>query len=598
MKNTKRYHRIVLDKLRMSLEYINGGSGGNGRSTSNKYLRNYNTYNNTKFGNFVDLKNNYSLSVQDLNIGTNNQIISPSLNETKNAIDSHLSHMAKTKGETKIRSVEGIYKPKEILTQLEQAIRYYEIKKDLNFHLDQSYKFGCIFDKGWLFINPITKNIESLLPWMANILEAEYHYDKQHLTKGLVRYNDYPITLAIKNYGEELESYYGGADYCRLLELYFDTQEKSIELYINNKLVKTYPYAGDIPLLLNFAYEPLFGLRTTSMVDQTINIQRIINMLSGREVKKIRLSPSGKMLIPFDARVESSDISNEVGTIIRFQGENPPDYFDPPAGNTTDEQLIDMWSERLYNILGEDRKQSQSQGGSESSSGKAIATRMELTDNRFQSAIDHRNRMHETAVNLMFSVFKDEQEIMPESPFRGKYGWAEIAKMKDDLQFEYIITPDNNDLGKLQQMQALGIPPNDILQMMGVESVNEKLGEENAPQDQIDNMITKVIIGEPLEGYESINIAYDLFDERADVYIANLAKHPGSGMYIDRLNNLIDQIHQKGEEEGFYKIQEYAMAMMQPPMMQQQAGMEQPQEGDPSQAEDQQQANPEQQGAM
>jgi hypothetical protein len=159
-----------------------------------KYHRNYRRYNYTPFASLNNIKDpsvvGYYEQPAEIEEDTT---ATPQLNVIKSCIDTLTSKIAQSKVRPFFNTQNGTFKDIQTVKQAQAFFDLYYDAQNVNKKVSETFRDSCIFEKGVIYINEVSKNIEKALPWQVFVRPAEVTYGK--LTRVYYERKDYPTTL-------------------------------------------------------------------------------------------------------------------------------------------------------------------------------------------------------------------------------------------------------------------------------------------------------------------------------------------------------------------------------------------------------------------
>jgi len=408
----------------------------------------------------VDLEyfNEYSDQVWNFrywNVQDADLAVSPKINVIKSVIDTLVSKLASQKVRPYFNPVNGLYETRKIVKQAQQFFDIIYDTEHISNKMSLAYRNACIFGSGYVFFNTWTKEIEVPGTWQVGIANTEKGYGTP--TKLLVEYKNMPVTMLSK-YG--ITKQYG-LDYVRL-QLLFDTVEHKCFIYVENAKEKEAPYRADIiPIVSLYHTRPVFGTRTTSIVDELNGIQANIDIINAKISAAGQLTPANTTFVEAGSSLTTADISNKTGNAYLVK--MGPNHNQLPVVNVTPAPFDPMWStlldtyvQKAYEIVGISQLSAQSQKPSGLDSGVALSTMEDIESDRFQTQVDNYVHAFVDLANLIIEVM-DDGPILPKSIDTADYTWDDIRKQKDlfKVQFSAASALSKDPATKIQQILQL-----------------------------------------------------------------------------------------------------------------------------------------------
>jgi hypothetical protein len=349
---------------------------------------------------------------------------------------------------------------------------------------------ACIFERGYLWLDPISRNVISLFPWEVGLIDSEQRFDK---TKALVRIENYPVTN-LKQYGINKNNQM----YC-LFEIFYDTITKKQIIYIDNKEEKSLSYNGPIPLVYIEFTPAINGYRTTSIVDELMGHQEQLNRINATINEAAGLTPGFYIVGPESDGIDAIEISNGNGRYIGYRpgpGSAPITFETPHFIDPEWFQLRDGLVASAYEQIGISQLTASSKNPlGEGASGKALETLENVESGRFQTQVDHFIKLQEELVKLIPLIFDEDIELIDGVTI------GDIKKDYDTLKFEFaslswMSRDPQTRYQEIQNLAAQGlIPSSKVLELMEMGDLTAAYTYGSAFQDAIDTCIENAING-------------------------------------------------------------------------------------------------------
>ena len=445
-----------------------------GSSRRGKYYRNYRRYNYTPF---ADIENISSPSVvgyyeQPAEI-EEDTTQTPQINVIKSCIDTLTSKIAQSKVRPFFNTQNGSFKDIQIVKQAQAFFDLYYDLQGVNKKVSEAFRDACIFEKGVIYIDPDTKEINKALPWQVFIRPAEVTYGK--ITRVYYERKDYPTTLIDERLIEKAKC--ENADYV-VYGIYYDTFNKIKSVLINGYVVETVDYkASKIPFIFLHYCSPIIGDTSQSVVDMLNSIQLEIDSLMMKVKDASQLNPALTFCVPKGSSVKTSQLNNRVGQILEYNA--TPNMTGSPVTVATpafiDSQYmatIDELKQMAYELVGISQLSAMSTKPTGLDSGVALSTMENIESDRFETQLNQVIRAYVDIAKTCIEVFPEEDTILPEDNHRLSIKWKDIVEESNKMviQFSAADSLSKDPSTKLQQLQMLAqtgiIPVTRIAQFM------------------------------------------------------------------------------------------------------------------------------------
>lgn len=480
---------------------------------------------------------------------------SPKINVVKSVIDSLVSKISNQKVRPYFNPVNGLYSTRAIVKQAQQFFDIIYDKEKVHDKVTQAFRNACIFGIGYAFFNPFTKSIEVPGSWQIGILNTEQGYGKP--TKCLIEYKCFPVTLLDK-YG--IKGKYQ-SNYVNF-KLFFDTIEGKAIAYINEVKALEKSYKADvIPLIAVNCNKPVFGTRSTSIVDELDGIQTNIDLICNKMSAAMQLTPANTTYVEAGSSLQPGDLSSKTGNVYTVKmgpGVNnlpvvnvTPAPFDPMLQN-----LLDSLIKQAYEIAGISQLSAQSKKPAGLDSGVALQTLEDIESDRFQTQVDHYVHAFIDLADLIIELM-DDDTILPKSVNTAEYTWEDIRKQKElfKIQFSATSALSKDPQTKLQQVMQLtqvGLITTDKIAMyLDSPDLEDAYKGASAIQDAIDATIQRAIDNEVYDIPDYISyqqLLTQIIIEENKLYASEDMES------LNKLHTLKDNLLNIMNEEGFVDL--------------------------------------------
>ena len=445
-----------------------------GSTRRGKYYRNYRRYNYTPFADLENISNPsvvgyYEQPAENEEDTTN----TPQINIIKSCIDTLTSKIAQSKVRPFFNTQNGSFKDIQIVKQAQAFFDLYYDLQGVNKKVSEAFRDACIFEKGVIYIDPDTKEINKALPWQVFIRPAEVTYGK--ITRVYYERKDYPTTLIDERLIEKAKC--ENADYV-VYGIYYDTFNKIKSVLINGYVVETVDYkASKIPFIFLHYCSPIIGDTSQSVVDMLNSIQLEIDSLMMKVKDASQLNPALTFCVPKGSSVKTSQLNNRVGQILEYNA--TPNMTGSPVTVATpafiDSQYmatIDELKQMAYELVGISQLSAMSTKPTGLDSGVALSTMENIESDRFETQLNQVIRAYVDIAKTCIEVFPEEDTILPEDNHRLSIKWKDIVEESNKMviQFSAADSLSKDPSTKLQQLQMLAqtgiIPVTRIAQFM------------------------------------------------------------------------------------------------------------------------------------
>ncbi len=208
--------------------------------------------------------------------------------------------------------------------------------------------------------------------------------------------------------------------------------------------------------------ERLFGYWSQGGAEQVQNIQLEINKLLWTIQRSMHLMGSFKILVKNGSKVVSEHFNNDLGSIINWAGDVPPNYITPPIVQPELYQHFQTLIQRGYEQYGISQLSASSQKPEGLDSGKALRTFNDIETIRFLTIGQNYETFHLDLAKLAVATARDIYEKhgelstrVPGSKFLETIEWSEVDIPDDQyvMQIFPISSLPSEPAGRLATIQ-------------------------------------------------------------------------------------------------------------------------------------------------
>lgn len=536
-----------------------------------KYYRNYSFYNNTPKMALENIKNpscvGYYNNIEEVNSDTTP---TPSINVIKSCIDTLHSKIAQSKVRPYFNCINGSYKDIQIVKQAQQFFDQYFDIEDVNKKVSEAFRDSCIFDTGYIYIDPDNKAITRALPFQVYERPAELTYN--NVTRTYYERKDFPVTMLPADIYKELKEKIGSLKYITY-GVYYDVISGEKASYIPElKYIKVSKYDGNRTPFVRIQYNnAVYGNTSSSVVDMLYSIQIEINTIMNKVKDASQLNAAMTYFVPEGSNIKTGQINNRVGNIVQYQATpnmtgspitvSAPAFIDPEYLT-----LLDSLKNQAYELVGVSQLSAQSKKPTGLNSGVALQTMEDVESDRFETQLNQVIRCYVDIAKTCLRVFAKEENILPEDALRSNIKWADIVTevQKMQIQFSAADSLSKDPSTKLQQLLALAqagiIPQSRIAQFMEIPDLQGGYSLSNnsinAVLSVIDDCLDKNIFEIP--DYIPLDMLQDeILNTQLSLRAANYELNKTSidkltrlySMAVDRMNAIAPQTEEVTTEE-------------------------------------------------
>jgi len=489
----------------------------------------------------------------------------------KSCVDTVVSKVAAAKVRPFFTPINGSYNTVKVLKQTQIFFDDLYDRVDVVKKITMAFRDACIFDTGYIFVNPFDYSIMKINPWQATILDAEYHYGQ--MTKALVRFEDVPKTILKNVYGVK-----GWNDnYIKTLDIYIDTDEGKIYLLAmgGSKVLREIRYSGPIPLVIIHYSTPVKGAKSTSMADDLYNIQWNINLINARIKEASQLTPANLIAVPDGTNINVQNLDNRAGQVIKYKpipgAGQPVDVIAPTFISPAYRDLLEYYIQKAYEMTGISVLSAQSVNPlGANASGAALQSMENIESGRFETQLNQAIRAYTDLAKLLVTMLPEDADILPEDANRSGYTWKDVKEQSRLINIQYsaqtMLSKDpSKRLEQIMQLSQVGlIPPGKIGRFLEMPDLSEVFNLMTAAQDAVDKVIQMAIEEEFYEipRYVSYDLLGKSITAMQNQLLGALTKdNPEVLQSLSRINTLDEMLQALLVKQGVIQVQPGEMAV-------------------------------------
>lgn len=458
----------------------------------------------------VDLRNYdyqyyYSAPISLLQDG--DLLRAPSTNVIKSVIDSLVSKLSNNKVRPFFAPVDGTFKTKKVIRQAQQFFDIYYDKINLNNIISETFKDACIFDIGYILINPFTFEVERVPSYCIEELNVNGE-NKVALIKWI-----HQPSLALDRYNISTSRQYVN------IEMLIKDDEAI--LYVDEKKVKTVSTTG-YPIVNIYYNEPISNGKTVSIVDELEGIQTQIDLINAKIAATSQLTPANLVFIDEQSGLKSSDVNNKDCQIYPVgiqpgNTANPVNVVTPVPFDASWSTMLDFYINKAYDMIGISQLSAQSRKPSGLDSGVALQTMEDIESDRFEVQVNHFINAYIDVTRKLIEIIPEDFEILPADKYQSTMTWATLKEQNNLYKVQYSaatsLSKDPAERAKqIIQMSQIGlINPSKAAELMDMPDLTDAYTDAEAME-----MAVAAVINNAVE--------YDLYDVPEYVSLTSLAR--------------------------------------------------------------------------
>ena len=431
----------------------------------------------------------------------------PSTNVIKSVIDSLVSKLSNNKVRPFFAPVDGTFKTKKVIRQAQQFFDIYYDKINLNNIISETFKDACIFDIGYIIINPFTFEVERVPSYCIEELNVNGE-NKVALIKWI-----HQPSLILDKYGIEAKRQY--------INVEMLIKENEAILYVDEKKVKTIPTNG-YPIVNVYYNEPINNGKTVSIVDELEGIQTQIDLINAKIAATSQLTPANLVFIDEQSGLKSSDINNKDCQIYPVgiqpgNTANPVNVVTPVPFDPYWSSMLDFYINKAYDMIGISQLSAQSRKPSGLDSGVALQTMEDIESDRFEVQVNHFINAYINVTRKLIEIIPEDFEILPADKYQSTMTWATLKEQNNLYKVQYSaatsLSKDPAERAKqIIQMSQIGlITPSKAAELMDMPDLTDAYSDAECME-----MAVAAVINNAVE--------YDLYDIPAYVSLTSLAR--------------------------------------------------------------------------
>lgn len=458
----------------------------------------------------VDLRNYdyqyyYSAPISLLQDG--DLLRAPSTNVIKSVIDSLVSKLSNNKVRPFFAPVDGTFKTKKVIRQAQQFFDIYYDKINLNNIISETFKDACIFDIGYILINPFTFEVERVPSYCIEELNVNGE-NKVALIKWI-----HQPSLALDRYNISTSRQYVN------IEMLIKDDEAI--LYVDEKKVKTVSTTG-YPIVNVYYNEPISNGKTVSIVDELEGIQTQIDLINAKIAATSQLTPANLVFIDEQSGLKSSDVNNKDCQIYPVgiqpgNTANPVNVVTPVPFDASWSTMLDFYINKAYDMIGISQLSAQSRKPKGLDSGVALQTMEDIESDRFEVQVNHFINAYIDVTRKLIEIIPEDFGILPADKYQSTMTWATLKEQNNLYKVQYSaatsLSKDPAERAKqIIQMSQIGlINPSKAAELMDMPDLTDAYTDAEAME-----MAVAAVINNAVE--------YDLYDVPEYVSLTSLAR--------------------------------------------------------------------------
>lgn len=441
----------------------------------------------------VDLRNydynNYYVSpitfIQDADL-----LKEPNTNVIKSVIDSLVSKLANNKVRPFFTPTDGTFKTKRVVRQAQQFFDLYLDKINCNDLVSTVFRDACIFDIGYILINPFTYGVERVCSYQL----SELSINNEENSVALIRWMHQP-SLLLNKYDISTDRQFVN------VEMLIKPDEAV--LYVDEKPVKR-TKLSTYPLVKVYYTKPIEQGKTTSIVDDLEGIQTQIDLINAKIAATSQLTPANIVFIDDQSGLKDTDVSNKDCQIYPIGlgpggATNPIQVVTPAPIDPYYQTQLDFYINKAYDMIGISQLSAQSRKPSGLDSGVALQTMEDIESDRFETQLNHYVNLYIDLVKKLIEIIPEDVEILPSDKWQQSLTWKEMKEQSDLYRVQYSaatsLSKDPAERAKqIIQMSQIGlITPSKAAELMDMPDLTDAYTDAESVEMAVAAVISNAV---------------------------------------------------------------------------------------------------------
>lgn len=534
-----------------------------------KYRRNYNRYYNNAgaYGRMEDINTLYGNILAYYSQIDEESGAIPYFNILRSAVDTTVSKLSQTKVRPFFNPVLGNYKTVKTCRNAQIYFDEFFDKEKVYAKLINAITNALIFDMGVLWIDDEDKTVKKVNPWEFVFDAGEM--SRNDITRVELNFKQYPL-ISLRNILKENSAYYGSmvttpnafVNY----RIYWDLLGKKQYKFIGTDLIQERSIEYTVPPFVWMYYkDPIKGAFSDSMIDVIYRLQKEIDDITFKIGTAVNVSPTNTIFVPRNSDLKTSMIaSSRIGDVFEYNlpstGTNNPVFVStPPAIDSQYIQLLELFEQKAYNMVGISQLSAQSKKPTGLNSGVALQTLEDVESERHNVILNNYINLARDLAERIIDIYPANEDVLPKRRARSAITWKDIKKERDMFNIQYSASNSLSkdpkvkmeQIEKLIQMQI--IDPSTVASLLEMPDLEGAYGIATAAYDANEKTIERVIENGPDKDgrfyfYEATNIQ-QLFSQslntllRLDANDEDPEVMNNLTLFINQLKGQMDEIN-------------------------------------------------------
>lgn len=480
----------------------------------------------------------------------------PSTNVIKSVIDSLVSKLANNKVRPFFSPVDGTYKTKKVVRQAQQFFDQYYDEIHLNQMVADAFRDACIFDMGWLMVNPFTFEVERVPPYCVSILDTQITDTKV----ALIKYKHLPSDV-LKKYGKGSDSQW--------VNIEMLIKEDEAILYVDERKAETTKLAA-FPMVQVYYNKPVHMSKTVSIVDELEGIQTQIDLINSRISTTTQLTPANIVFIDENSNLKASDVNNKDAQIYPVgiqpgNTANPVTIMSPVPFDPQWQTMLDFYINKAYDMVGISQLSAQSRKPSGLDSGVALQTMEDIESDRFETQVDHFITTYVNITRKFIEVVPPDTDILPSNNWVSSMKWSDLKEQSSLFKVQYSaatsLSKDPAERAKqIIQMSQVGlITPSKAAELMDMPDLTDAYSDAEAMEMAVAAVISNAVDHDTYYIPEYVSyqsLTREICSEQNQLFVSMKADEDNQEVAesLRRLNKLSEMLDQRLVELGIVDL--------------------------------------------
>lgn len=452
----------------------------------------------------------------------------PTFNVIKSSVNTIVSKLSQTRVRPFFNPVNGTYKTQRVCRNAQVFFDEYFDKEEIYKKAVEAVRDSFIFEYGGVWVDEDELTVKLIKPWEFFFDPAELQNGK--LTRCFVKKKNYPLTYTNHILNPRIESNKPFVEQMKqdrnklvTYVVYYDLFNKKKYHLIDGYVVKEVSIDYDIvPVVMVWYEPPVKGGTSTSMVDNLLDIQRSIDVLSNKIYKSAEVNPGNMIFVPKGSNVNISTLSNESGKIYEYQplptGGTPVQFVTPSVIDPTYIRILEQSIQFAYNQEGISELSAQSKKPSGLNSGVALQTMEDVESERHNVILENYIQFMMGIAIRVINMFDDTENILPKALGRSDIKWSDMKDQKENfsIQFSASSSLSKDPKVKMEQIEKLLsmnlIDPSIAASLLDMPDLQDAYSIQTAAYDLCQKIVERAVEAdgpddeEAFEYYEIVDI--------------------------------------------------------------------------------------------